>query len=472
MIKLLTCCFAPKTAFNPDENQGQNTSGMQRQPVSDVPLAKHNRRRNPSSLERRIRQFLRPTVPPHASLFDTTKESAAVRDTIKWLEEVHYALGNENNGLPGKPILAETPAAAESNGQHKTDSLGARLADDKVAVLHVSRDGIVPGRNDGLFGLYLDNTTLCPLAPDQLGAIGKITRPIFPLLEQNLEPRVVNIDVRTAQHLVCARATIDLVKALLPFGAGNQIKDMVRTGGESHLRSVLAKRATRYVVSRAAPDDKCIHRAKAAIRWKSGFCDENAALAFAILRSLPELKDARIDWIINHKLHHNIAIIRGDKPEHDVMVDPWATFAIPCLPADAADDFQEMAQRPELNPDNKIVSSKSPGALFPALDIAAELRKHEKLSAEFKDPHEQYEKRLYFSTAPKGIHDYLTNTKDPDMWDLPYNGNPNVRYQLEGEDGEAPMMMRFDMQRVEKSLSDESSKPSSSRAKGKKDNRH
>ena len=187
MIKLLTCCFAPKTAFNPDENQGQNTSGMQRQPVSDVPLTKHKRRRNPSFLERRLRQFLRPTVPPHASLFDTTKESAAVRDTIKWLEEVHYALGNENNGLPGKPILAEPPAAAELNGRHKTDSLGARLSDDKVAVLHVSSDGIVPGRNDGLFGLYLDNTTLCPLAPDKLGAIGKITSPTFPPLAQNLE---------------------------------------------------------------------------------------------------------------------------------------------------------------------------------------------------------------------------------------------------------------------------------------------
>ena len=386
-------------------------------------------------------------------LFDTTREPANVRATIEWLEQNYHSLGDEKNGLPSKPIAAQPPAGKEANGGFKAGELGTRLANDKIVALHVTADGILPGRNDGLFGLYLDKSRLCPLAPEQIGTIGKITSPHVPTSESaqpNLEPHVRDIDARTATHLTCARATLDLVKALLPFGAGNQIKDLVRTGGESHIRSVLAKKAAEGAVSKAPPEQKCIGRATAAISWKSGFCDENAALAFAILRSLPELKDTRIDWIVNRKLRHNMAIIRGNTPEHDVIVDPWMIFPVPCLLADATGFHQEMAQPPEMNPDNRVVSSKPAGELFPPLDVAAILRAHEKLPAGFKDPHVQYSQKIYFSTPAKRIHDNITDPDDPDAWDISYNGNPNTKYRLEGNDGEPPVMLRFDMQRVAK----------------------
>lgn len=454
----LSNCFCLKPAANVDESYRPEKAEINTSPPSapgDASVMRHNGKRAPTFMELSLRKLVgsASTSQGNTPLFDTTREPADVRATIEWLEQNYHSLGDEKNGLPSKPITAQPPAGKKANGGFNASELGARLGADQVIALHVTPDGILPGRNDGLFGRYLDKRQLCPLAPEQIGTIGKITSPHVSTSESaqpNLEPHVRNIDARTATHLICARATLDLVKALLPFGAGNQIKDLARTGGESHMRSVLAKRSAEVKVRRAPSEQKCVHRAKAALLWKSGFCDENAALAFAILRSLPELKDARVDWIVNRELRHNMAIIRGDTPEHDVIVDPWMIFPVPCLLSDATDFHQEMAQPPEMNPRNEVVSSKPAGELFPPLDVTAILRAHEKLPAGLKDPHGQYRQQIYFSTPAKRIHDNITDPTDPDSWDIPYNGNPNTRYRLEGNDGEPPVTLRFDMQRVAK----------------------
>lgn len=441
-MKLFSSCFYPNIAVKDDADQRREKAVASTQPPSvlgDASVRNHQDRRNRSSWEHKIRQLLNPasSSQDHAPLFDITNEPADVCATIKWLEKGYYSLGDEKNGLPSKPITAQPPAGEEANGGFKASELGARLSDDNAIALHITPNGILPGRNDGLFGLYLDDSKLCPLAPKQMSAIGKLTSPHFPTSKPCLKPRVTNIDARTATHLVAARATIDLVKALLPFGAGNQVKDVVRSGGESLFRSSLAK------MSSGSGRDYISH-AEAAIVWKSGFCGETSALTFAILGSIPELKDAQIDWVGNFKLSHNIAIIRGDKPEHDVIVDPWTPFAVPCLSADATDLHRKVAQRPEMNQDNEILRSKRAGEVFEPLDVDGLLQKHEELPPAFKDPHVPF--CAGSVTQAKRLHIYLTET----TWDLLYTGNPNMRYLLEGTDGKPPIMLRFDMQRMAK----------------------
>lgn len=382
-------------------------------------------------------------------LFDTTQEPENIRASIKWLEKKHYSLGDEKNSPPSKLITAEPPTEKEANGGFKARELGARLSDDKIIALHTTPDGILLGCNDDLFRAYLDNSKLCPLAPDQIGAIGKITSPSFPMRSPRLEPRLVNIDARTATHLTYARTAIDLVKTLLPFGAGNQLKDLVRTGGESYFRADLAQNLVPFL------SDEISSIAAAAIRWKSGYCTQQAALTFAILRSLPELKDAQIDWVRYPHHSHFMVVIRGDTPEHDVIVDPWVPFAVPGLPADATELHREMAQRPdpEKNPKISIWASKPAGELFAPLEIAEILRNWKKYGGEDLDLY-KYHSQVCSGTPAKNLHTHLNKTKAPDRWDTLYSCNPNVRYQLEGKDGEPPMMLRFDMQRVAKNPED------------------
>lgn len=273
------------------------------------------------------------------------------------------------------------------------------------------------------------------LSPDQLNQANALstTHPGVKTQMPDMAPHLRVISPATAANLAAAREAIDLVKALLPGGAGNQIKDMAATGGESYLRSSLSFSLT---ASPAA-------RAYLAIQYQGGYCDGQASLAYQLLSQNPALKDSRIDMVDGRPdENHVFVVIRGETSDQDIVVDPWTPFASPTLVKDALPLHQKLLGAAGRG----VQQTKPAGTVSAALDITEALRR-QNLVKEQSSIAERFESEK-FRYADSAITDNLKGKED--RWDVPFSGNPNVRYEVQDESGNrlTEFPLRFDMQRV------------------------
>ncbi|HEU4621283.1 MAG TPA: hypothetical protein VFS42_03590 [Burkholderiaceae bacterium] len=253
---------------------------------------------------------------------------------------------------------------------------------------------------------------------------------------QVFTPRDVRIDETTAERLKLARLTIDLVRVLLPFGTGNQFKQLYKLGAEPLVRA-------RYLRSELRNDTRSLSllslrdrehlRARCAIKWQAGQCSEFAAVAFFVLASLPELRNARIDMVDCKDADHNMVVIRGNTPEQDIVVDPWVLYPIPSLVTDAANEYQPVATRSKsiesYSVNGGLMLTKPSGEQWTDLNIDAAIESRDVgLSSAFdiRMANEPMATREgYASYSGRTIQ---TNLQERFLYDVMFNGNPNVTF--------------------------------------------
>ncbi|UKE52547.1 Hrp-dependent type III effector protein [Xanthomonas translucens] len=232
-----------------------------------------------------------------------------------------------------------------------------------------------------------------------------------------------------AANLAAAREAIDLVKALLPYGAGNQIKDVAATGGESMLCSLMSNRLNGRPAARAF----------IAIQSQGGYCDAQAALTYQLLSQNPALRECRIDMVDG--ADHVFVVIRGQKPAHDIVVDSWAPFASPTLVQDALSMHRTLLRA------GRFSNTKPVGTVLPALNIQEALSE----LAVQRDRYPSIREQFFAEKYRNPDNTIINNLRNPwDQWDTPFSGNPNVRYDVRDESGR-PLIdgpLRFDMQRI------------------------
>jgi len=272
------------------------------------------------------------------------------------------------------------------------------------------------------------------LSPDQLNQANALstTHPGVKTQMPDMKHQLRSISPETAAHLAAAREAIDLVKALMPDGAGNQIKDIAATAGDSALRSSLSHSNTGNPTTLATK----------AIRFQGGNCDAHAGLAYQLLSQNPALRHARIDVVDGGPNgNHAFVVIRGKKREHDIVVDPWATFASPTLVQDALPMHRALLGAAG----GGVAHTKPAGTQSASLDIEA--LRQEALIDNQSPIIEQFKANRLRDPA-----DVVTDSVKyaDDRWDVPFSGNPNVRYEVQDESGRqlTDFPLRFDMQRA------------------------
>ncbi|GKT16765.1 hypothetical protein AVHY2522_12880 [Acidovorax sp. SUPP2522] len=322
------------------------------------------------------------------------------------------------------PLLKQIDSASPLSAKpHQLDTY--------ITFDNVQNTVLVPAKE--LLPGLLRSDQFIELSSDRLHQVNALstTHPGVKTQMPDTASRLRVISPAVAANLASAREVIDLVKALLPGGAGNQMKDVAATGGDSFLRSSLS---FTYGGSPAA-------RASVAIQWQGGYCDAHASLTYQLLSQNPTLKDSRIDLIGGGPESHVFVVIRGHTPEQDIVVDPWAPFASPTLVQDALPMHRELLGAAG----GSVKHTKPAGTVSEALDIQDALRR-QALTQE-----ESIQKRFIEQKFRYPEDDIASQLKDPrDRWDVPFSGNPNVRYEVQDESGQklTDFPLRFDMQRT------------------------
>jgi hypothetical protein len=113
------------------------------------------------------------------------------------------------------------------------------------------------------------------------------------------------------------------VRTLLPNGAGNQQFDFDRTGGQSSYSTELAQKFY-------GPDwDRPLRNAGAAITFGGGNCQEQAAVAYSLLRE--KLNNGlNASFCVSRPYKHSFAAIGNpltDVSDSVIIVDAWPKFA-------------------------------------------------------------------------------------------------------------------------------------------------
>lgn len=350
-----------------------------------------------------------PEPDPRAWLDSNLSEAQAARSRL--LDSANPLLRQLNDGSP----LAGMP--------HQLDTY--------ITFDEAQNNVLVPAKE--LLPGILRSDKFIELSPEQLSQANALstTHPGVKTQMPDTKHLLRSISPETAAHLAAAREAIDLVKALLPGGAGNQIKDIAATAGDSALRSTLSHSFGGSPATRASR----------AIQFQGGFCDAHAHLTCQLLSQNPALKNSRVD-IVNGGAggNHTFVVIRGQKPEWDIVVDPWATFASPTLVQDALPMHRSL-----LRAADSVVYTKPAGTQSAALDIEA-LRQQS--LTDNQSPIEERFKAQKLRDPKDVIADSLKYADD--RWDVPFSGNPNVRYEVRDASGHqlTDFPLRFDMQRA------------------------
>lgn len=127
----------------------------------------------------------------------------------------------------------------------------------------------------------------------------------------------------TLDLLALGDQVIARVRSLVPYGAGNQRVDFTRTGGEAGYRTKLAQQTYGNDWWRPA------RNAAATMKFKSGNCQDQAAVAYLCLRE--SLSTAhKVSFCVAHSTKHSfstIGIPNVDSEDKVVVVDSWPIHA-------------------------------------------------------------------------------------------------------------------------------------------------
>ncbi|MCC4607398.1 Hrp-dependent type III effector protein [Xanthomonas campestris] len=370
--------------------------------------------------------------PPQPSVFSRMRGWVAEAASNKILEPRAWIDANFQHARAARISLLDTAAAvtrsleftlpAQQGGQQFHMYLAADASGTNTITLAPGQE-LIPGllRSDKMIELSSSHL-------DQLNALAT-KHPIVKTQMPDTKPCLRVITPEVAANLAAAREAIDLVKALLPYGAGNQIKDIAATEGESVLHSSLA------FIYGGGP----AFRALAAIRAQGGYCDAQVGLTYQLLSQNPALRDCRIDMVSGRG--HVFVVIRGQTPEHDIVVDAWAPFASPTLAQDALSMHRAILRGAELD------YTKPAGTVLPALNIGEALRLQAMDRSDYPSIRDYFYAEKY-RDPDSAIAEQLATPVD--QWDVPFSGNPNVRYEVRDESGRQLISgpLRFDMQRI------------------------
>ncbi|HEU4622701.1 MAG TPA: hypothetical protein VFS42_10795, partial [Burkholderiaceae bacterium] len=226
------------------------------------------------------------------------------------------------------------------------------------------------------FSRYLDVEHPQTWSVDDLQQQLAVVHPHLAPANQDLTRHVATIDSVTAERLKLARLTIDLVRALLPRGPGNQFKHLSQVGVEPYWRVRHCRdNVSEWAHNGITPYSRThIHLwANTAIKWEAGNCCEYALVTFSILASLAELREARLEIVQHAQADHQWVMLRGETADQDIVVDPWALFPTPCLRADAASTLgcTHNGTGDGVDASLKVLAVKIPGESWPPLDISA-----------------------------------------------------------------------------------------------------
>ncbi len=357
--------------------------------------------------------------PPPPSVFSRMRGRVAEAASNKILEPRAWIDANFPHARAARISLLDTAAAvtrsleftlpAQQGGHQFHMYLAADASGTNTITLAPGQE-LIPGllRSDKMIELSSSHL-------DQLNALAT-KHPIVKTQMPDTKPCLRVITPAVAANLAAAREAIDLVKALLPYGAGNQIKDIAATEGESVLHSSLAFR------NGGRPE----FRALAAIRAQGGYCDAQAGLTYQLLSQNPALRDCRIDMVSG--ADHTFVVIRGQTPDHDIVVD-----ALPM--------HQAILRGAELD------YTKPAGTVAPALNIEEALRLQAIDRSDYPSIRDNFYAEKY-RDPDSAIAEQLATPVD--QWDVPFSGNPNVRYEVRDESGRQLISgpLRFDMQRI------------------------
>ncbi|MCC4615389.1 Hrp-dependent type III effector protein [Xanthomonas campestris pv. asclepiadis] len=370
--------------------------------------------------------------PPHPSMFSRMRGWMAEGASSKAPEPRAWIDANLPHARAARISLLDTATAvtrsseftlpAQQGGHQFYIYLAADASGTNTMVLAPGQE-LIPGllRSDQMIELSSSHL-------DQLNALAT-RHPIVKTHMPDTKPRLRVITPAVAANLAAAREAIDLVKALLPYGAGNQIKDIAATGGESVLCSSLSLTTGGIPAARAF----------VAIQSQGGYCEAQAALAYQLLSQNPALRDCRIDVVGGED--HEFVVIRGQTSEQDIVVDAWAPFASPTLVQDALPMHQALLSGA------KLEYTKPAGTVLPALNIEGALSQQAIQRSKYPSIRENYFAEKYRN--PDSVIAVQLETSE-DQWDIPFSGNPNIRYEVRDESGRRLIYgpLRFDMQRI------------------------
>ncbi|MEM9058972.1 MAG: hypothetical protein AAGD13_00795 [Pseudomonadota bacterium] len=131
--------------------------------------------------------------------------------------------------------------------------------------------------------------------------------------------KIIGIDPTVKGYLDIGDEVIEQVKKLVPHGAGNQVDDVKRTSGHADRLTGMAQRLV-------GPDwHRPMRNAAATIKYGSGNCQDQAAVAYLCLRDrLPSA--ANVSYCVAWATKHSFATIGNpetDSEDQVVVVDPW-----------------------------------------------------------------------------------------------------------------------------------------------------
>jgi hypothetical protein len=135
---------------------------------------------------------------------------------------------------------------------------------------------------------------------------------------------------KQAEALNFANDVICKVKLAMPYGAGNQRADVLRTGGQSAVRTQLAYDAW----ERSRPPHRFKPKLLAGIAktYGAGNCDMAGAMAYTLLRgSLDDRFEVML--IPNQPSGHTYAAFKyqGTEDSASIIVDPWPILPMATL---------------------------------------------------------------------------------------------------------------------------------------------
>ncbi|BBO59935.1 hypothetical protein [Mycoavidus sp. B2-EB] len=134
---------------------------------------------------------------------------------------------------------------------------------------------------------------------------------------------------QTLRHLNIASEVVTKTKRLMPYGAGNQLFNIVSTKGESAIRSYISSYLFEQNPKPEEPIQQIKQIAERAIRFKAGNCDAMEAITFSLLTT--QNLSAPILSAFDHDRDHFYTLIGDPKDptwgtKNTVVVDAWHPF--------------------------------------------------------------------------------------------------------------------------------------------------
>jgi len=133
------------------------------------------------------------------------------------------------------------------------------------------------------------------------------------------------VPFETLEHIKLGDAVIREVRRLLPYGSGNQKFDVgswTATQTDTQARGYLTQQLYQGNYGRAQ------HMAGAAVTFGSGTCQDQAAVAYLLLRErLPTTTTACFCYSdYSHHCYAAIGVPNTDPADQVVIVDPWPKY--------------------------------------------------------------------------------------------------------------------------------------------------